>query len=529
MQLDWNKLCPRCMQEGVVNDYCTLCNHPVPTDQEPRNGLPIKSLLHGQYMVGKALGHGGFGVTYVALDLRDGHKVAIKEYFPDSLASRSLGQRTVYPREEYEFNYGLKHFVDEARTLHALMDTPNIIRVEKLFSENNTAYFAMEFLQGSDLHHYLSNMGGALSYGDTVSLLYPVMTSLHKVHGLGVIHRDIAPDNIFILDTGEVKLIDFGAAHVALSQKSQSYNHVQKVGYSPLEQVSASDHQGPWTDVYAMAATVYRCLTGSKPAKVEDRMTNPAAFVSPKAMGAPVTRKQDEVIMKGLALYPEERYQSVQEFADDLMRLANDKDEETIRQGGTNIVTPQPDYERIRKLDPPLPMPPEPVKRSIWDYILPWRWFRREKTEIVTLNQPQQFRASDPTVRQNDFVPPPPPPPPQPMTPMPSPYCMAGIQGALTGQALMLYCDHPLRIGRNKDYCDVVYPDGTKGVSGQHLSVWYDSSRQCIMVEDLGSSFGTYVIVNDVPRKLTPHVLESLGEGDTIVIGMERFMIRRGQ
>lgn len=531
MQFDLEKICPRCMQEGVVNDYCTLCKHPVPAKQNPNNALPLKTVIHGQYVIGKVLGAGGFGVTYVALDLHDGHKVAIKEYFPNSLSSRAMGQTQVFATNESEFAYGLKHFLSEARTLHSLAGTPNIIRVEKLFSENNTAYFAMEFLQGSDLREYLSNHGDKISFQQTVELLFPLMMSLSQVHEKGVIHRDIAPDNIFMLDSGEIKLIDFGAAHTALSRQSVSFNHVIKPGYGPIEQHinNKENPQGPWTDVHALAGTIYRCITGRRPEDCTKRLSNPECLPMPSALGVSITPRQEEILMRGMALRAVDRYQNVREFAQALVDSLNDQG---MPQPPVPPMPPVPDMGGNGFVPPPMPVPmPVKPKRTLLDFIFFWRLFRKPRMEMppqpVIMEQTETEREA--TVPAP--LPEPPSPPPMPPAPVPvqiasSPYCLTAVQGVLNGAMILLYSEH-IRMGRHSDYCDIVFPQDTRGVSNQHMAVWYDAMTQRVMVEDLGSTYGTFIIVNDMPRKLSPHVVEALREGDSVMLGNERFVVKK--
>jgi len=503
MQLDLEKICMYCMQDGLSGGKCAYCGNPDLTQQAPVNALPLRTILHGQYLIGKVLGHGGFGITYIAVDLTDGHRVAIKEYFPTGLSTRAVGQTMVSQANESEFNYGLKHFMEEARTINALSNTPNIITIEKLFKENNTAYYAMEFLQGCDLRAYLGKHGGKLSFEETMALLSPLMDSLELVHQQGIIHRDIAPDNIFILENGGVKLIDFGAAHAELSQKSTSFALVLKKGYAPVEQYTSNKElhpQGPWTDVHALAATFYRCLTGSVPAESIKRASNPAELTLPIDAGVQITPQQQSVLLKGMALNWKERYHSVGEFAWALRQTATPQKPEN-----KEVVLEQRREEIVEE------------KRSILDYIFFWRLFKKkEPTPVVNEGGTAPVKPEATAELEHISL-------QQTVT---SPYCLVGVQGVFAGATIMLYSE-PLRLGRNADYCDIAFPVNTPGVSNQHLSVWYDALSQRVVLEDLGSRFGTFIIVNDNARQVTPHVFEALREGDSFMLGHECFSIKK--
>ena len=163
--------------------------------------LPDGSVLSGQYIIYKVLGQGGFGITYEAQDHKTGGKVAIKEFFPDSLATRHQGETTVMPftgERGDNFAYGKECFLQEAETLGRFIGTPGIVRIYSYFEENGTAYFVMDFIDGISLDEYIKQNGGKLGFEETNRILRPVMEALEAVHSQGVIHRDIAPDNIYI-------------------------------------------------------------------------------------------------------------------------------------------------------------------------------------------------------------------------------------------------------------------------------------------------------------------------------------------
>lgn len=316
--MDYDRLCLKCMKEGVQDGVCACCGMPVGFTQEPPFALPAGTILHGQYMAGAVLGCGGFGITYAAVDLRDGHRVAIKEYFPNGLGTRSFGETGVVSLVDMEnFRYGLEQFLSEARIIYDCRGTPNIIQVEKLFEENNTAYYAMEYLEGQDLKHYLSEHGGKLSFQETSSLLEPVFDVLTSVHAKNIIHRDISPDNIYLCSDGTVKLLDFGAARAALQEKSRSLDVILKRGYAPVEQYYSHGRQGPWTDVYALGCTIYRCITGIVPPESPQRLKLDECTPADELCGD-ITQQACLAIKKAMEVAFEVRFQSAAEFKEAL-------------------------------------------------------------------------------------------------------------------------------------------------------------------------------------------------------------------
>jgi len=276
------KLCLGCMEQ--YDDELTKCPHcgyVEGTEQENATHMEPGSILADRYIVGKVIGYGGFGVTYIAWDPVLETKVAIKEYLPSEFSTRVVGQTqvTVFNGDKREqFNDGMKKFIEEAKKLAKFHSTPGIVKIFDSFECNNTAYIIMELLEGETLAEKLKREK-TISEGQTIEMMIPVIESLNEVHADGIIHRDIAPDNIFVTKDGQVKLIDFGAARYATTTHSRSLTVVIKPGYSPEEQYRSRGDQGPHTDVYAVAATMYRMLTGQTP---PDALERRAYFESKK-------------------------------------------------------------------------------------------------------------------------------------------------------------------------------------------------------------------------------------------------------
>ena len=291
-------------------------------EQESRYPLALRpgSILNGRYTVGRVLGQGGFGITYIALDDRTGSRVAIKEYLPTEFAGRAGGSSMVqvYSGERRDnFAYGMERFLDEARTLAEFIGDAHIVRIYSYFEENATAYFVMEYVDGTPLNKYMESVGGRLSVEDAAALLLPLMDSLGHVRAKGVVHRDIAPDNVLIEHGRSAKIIDFGAARYSTGEKSKSLDVILKHGFAPMEQYTRRGRQGPFTDVYAMAATFYFAITGKVPPEPIDRLYDDP-LAAPSALGVKISDAAEAVLFKALEVPAQQRYQSMAEFHRDM-------------------------------------------------------------------------------------------------------------------------------------------------------------------------------------------------------------------
>ena len=197
------KLCENCLQECEA-ELCPHCGKQSTVADTPAGCLPPKTILGDRYVIGKVLGRGGFGVTYLAFDMMEERRVAIKEYLPDSLAFRQPGDTQVHTYtndgQEEDFRTGSEKFYTEAQTMARFNGHPNIVNVQRFFYENQTAYYVMEYLEGIDLKKYVENHGKKLSLEETLKLMLPVMDAMMLVHSMNILHRDISPDNIYILN-----------------------------------------------------------------------------------------------------------------------------------------------------------------------------------------------------------------------------------------------------------------------------------------------------------------------------------------
>ena len=310
---------------GDEFEICPHCGYIVGTHAEEAIHIEPGTLLYDRYIVGKVLGYGGFGVTYLGWDGKLEQKVAIKEYLPGEFSTRMPGQSqvTVFNGEKNEqFHDGLKKFVEEAKHLAKFQNEQGIVKIFDSFEENDTAYIIMEFLDGETLTEYLKREK-TIPEDVAVAMLMPVMESLQTVHEKGLLHRDIAPDNIFLTKSGEVKLIDFGASRYATTSHSRSLTVIIKPGYSPEEQYRSRGDQGPHTDVYAIASTLYKMITGKTPPDAMERRAkyenqNKDILEEPHKINKKISLNRENAILNAMNVRIEDRTPNVATFIKDL-------------------------------------------------------------------------------------------------------------------------------------------------------------------------------------------------------------------
>ena len=276
--------------------------------------------LIGRYTIECVLGQGGFGITYLGIDELHEKKVAIKEFFPQGIVTRNIEyQDTVtvtFVGEKDNYEKGKERFLKEARTMAKFSKDKGIVKALDFFEINNTAYIVMEYLEGVTLKQYLRE-NKRIDAEDLVELLVPLIEALDEIHSQGLIHRDISPDNIMVLPDGRIKLMDFGAARDYTEFGEKSLSIVLKPGYAPPEQYQTHGVQGPWTDIYALCATMYKCITGENPPDAIDRLVDDH-LKKISAFGIPVLPQIEEAIIKGMSVAAKDRYQNVGDFCEDL-------------------------------------------------------------------------------------------------------------------------------------------------------------------------------------------------------------------
>jgi len=309
----------------------------------PPIALDEGTVLREEYRVEEVLGTGSFGITYRAVDEHLDTSVAIKEFYPRQIAGRSEDSSTIRPYSSQaieDFEHGLRKFMEEGRTI-ARFDHPNVVDVRSYFEGNGTGYLVMDYYEGQSLAEYLAENNGRLPEKEATELIQNVLAGLRPVHEAGVLHRDIDPQNIYRTEEGEAILIDFGAAREAAQKQSQSLDVILKPGYAPIEQYSSGGNQGPWTDIYACAATLYKCLTGIEPPEATERVQEDN-LIPPREVREEISVETGLAVRKGLALYPDRRARSASEFAELLGRpLAEESQSQTQRAGPTQVPEPE--------------------------------------------------------------------------------------------------------------------------------------------------------------------------------------------
>lgn len=306
----------------MKDGYCTQCGRQRGVRKPDSMALPLGTRLDdGSVILGEAIGEGGFGITYSGYDERKGRRVCIKEFLPKRmvLPERKNCAVTIFGGMEERYEHALRGFVREAKIINELQAHPNITKVYFYFEENNTAYYGMELLRGQNLKQWLRQLGRPLTIREICQILNPIMDALSFSHAHKVLHRDISPDNVFLCNASdgpermEPKLIDYGAAYAAIASFTQTYELVQKAGYTPIEQLLyGKEAQGPWVDIYAFCATVYYCLTLEVPAPAQliHRGDKPA-IASPSRLGIKIPRRAEQALMGGLEMRYEDRRKKV--------------------------------------------------------------------------------------------------------------------------------------------------------------------------------------------------------------------------
>ena len=356
-----NRRCMKCMHALAAGEtFCSECGRPYGSVETEPFALKPGTILDGKYLVGEMLGQGGFGITYIGFDLLLEQKVAIKEYYPMStgMVSRENSTTVVWSSavmQKSGMEKGFDSFLKEARKMAKLGGIPGVVGVKSVFIQNETAYIVMDFIEGETLLKKLQREG-PMDYGTCISLMTPIMQALAEVHKHGIIHRDISPDNIMVQSDGKLILLDLGAAKdLDIQGKDgnvQSSQMVAKHGFSPVEQYGQAGKIGPWTDVYAMAATIYYCCTGVLPPSATDRMIEDTLTCRPR-----LTKEEFDVLAFCMSVLPQKRPQNM----DALLQIV------THPAGKTPPVRDVPKTEPVRpetrNLQPPKPDPGRPLPK----------------------------------------------------------------------------------------------------------------------------------------------------------------------
>lgn len=334
--MDTEALCMGCMTTQTVEEPCPRCGYAESAERTP-NALAHRAVLNDRFIVGRVLGKpGGFGITYLAWDLTLHTTAAIKEYLPQRLAARHPGDTSITPHtsdEQSHFAEGMEKFLDEARTV-VRFSHPNLVRVRDYFAENNSAYLVMDYYDGYSLSEHLLKKVETMPESEALDVMCPILEGLAKVHELGFLHRDIKPANIYLTEQNTPVLLDFGAARQSLGEETESLSVVLTPGYAPFEQYFRKGKQGPWTDVYACAATLYFALSGARPPPALDRESEDE-LAPLRELNPNVSRAVENAIMAGLARSPDERPQTAIDFRD---RLLGSQRSDRVSESASTII-----------------------------------------------------------------------------------------------------------------------------------------------------------------------------------------------
>lgn len=316
-----SKRCLGCMNLKSNRSVCEICGYDENMQNEIHQ-LPTGTVLKEQYLIGRVLGQGGFGITYLGWDLYLDIPVAIKEYFPGGIVMRetsvSLDVVSYSGDDGNRFHSNKERFLREAKMLARFSQVPEIVQVRNFFLANNTAYIVMEYVDGITLKEYVRRHGGKLSVSETLSLMEPVIKGLGKVHKSGLVHRDISPDNIMMTPEGQIKLLDFGAVRDVGDADvnhplTKSTEAILKQGFAPIEQYQNRGSLGPWTDIYALCATIYYCLAGKVPPDAPARLLDDEE-VDFRGLESELTKQQIKALEKGMELRAQVRFSSMDQL-----------------------------------------------------------------------------------------------------------------------------------------------------------------------------------------------------------------------
>ena len=310
-------ICINCMREKSNAGICPHCGFDEGHYEPAPHHLPPRSILGRKFLLGRVIGESDLGITYIGWDLNLDLKLAIKEYYPTGLATRTSTTTTTvtpfYAEKTEHFNKGRSRFVNQAKTLAKYYNLPGIVSVRDFILENSTEYIVMEFVEGETLNQRLAHVGGKMPADTAFDLMRPLLRSLSEIHAAGYFHRDISPDNIMITPDGNAKLIGFGAARDDLDSLSRRLPMIISPGYSPEEQYFASGQQGPWTDIYALSATIYRAITGVTPPESIERLRHDA-LQAPSQLDVAISPVQEAALLKGMAVSKDDRWQNIPEL-----------------------------------------------------------------------------------------------------------------------------------------------------------------------------------------------------------------------
>lgn len=314
------KLCMGCMNEIEDNlTTCPLCGFNESTLRQESYYLDPGTIVGGRYIVGRVINYNGHNISYLGMDAQDNKKVVVKEYLPSDFSTRSQGEKevTIYSGDAQEqFEHGLSNFLNESSRIQSLGQAEGVAQVYDCIPENDTGYVISQYIEGHTLKEVLES-GKKYNVSEAKAIIVQILTGLSKLHPMDVIHCDIAPENIMLAEDGSVKLLNFGATRYVTTANSKSLAIILKQGYAPEEQYRSKGVRGPWTDVYAVAAVMYRMITGITPQESVER-TLVDELKAPSKLGIDIPVSTENALMNALNVYQEERTASAGVFLQEL-------------------------------------------------------------------------------------------------------------------------------------------------------------------------------------------------------------------
>ncbi|MCC8028203.1 MAG: FHA domain-containing serine/threonine-protein kinase [Lachnospiraceae bacterium] len=459
-------LCTNCLNGTLQNGICTSCRkHAGETAPRKANTLPDRYMLGSRYYLGRVIGKGRFGITYMAWDCERGERVIVKELYPDQDVVRDPHTGRVIPIQGQEacFQKYKQRFKEEALTLYSFQREPTILNVYGLLEANGTVYYSMEYLSGWDMKTFILNQG-KMAWSQLSFYVRDILRTLHVIHAKNLIHRDITPDNIFLISDRNAKLIDFGS--VRCYNDGTGLTALVKAVFAPPEQYYTNGNQGPWTDIYSLCVTMYYALSGICPPKAPDRISRDGTVpLGQLCSGLP--GHVETAVWKGMSIRIEDRYPDIKAFAAALFP-GEDIFSSLWTTNSSNV--------------------PGSVKK-----------ISRSKQQEFIGKVKQRFEAAK--VKQTAC------------------YFLRGISGRYQGRVIPVTADSLLVFGRSSQ-CHVAYPADTRGVSRKHLTIWCDRSKN-LFIMDEHSSCGTMVS----GYRLQPGMWYRLQKGNTVNFAGEGFYV----
>ena len=455
------KLCPVCFREAMEGGKCQNCGYVSDEASVGKNYLRSFSILNTKYLLGKSLGQGGFGITYLAKNMLNGSRCCIKEYFPSNLIQGRMPDGTVALTGEEnrcEFEDGKQRFIEEARTLQELRGNVSVVDIQDFFEENGTAYFVMELIEGCNLRTFKKEHNEEQTFKMALQMLLLIGSALAEVHRFGMIHGDISPENILITQNGEIKLIDFGAARsFRQSSAKQGRKIYLKPNYAPYEQYTLKPCQGPWTDIYALASTFYFIVSGQKMLDALSRAKG-GAYLPLWKLAPAVSKPLSDVMDHALAFDYHDRYRSMMDFLSALEQIVQPEEYDIdlgalmpkSRASGTAVVRPKTaavhdDSEKVCSVEEQDVQEPRGLAA----------FFHPKKRKMAYLELTIDYRET---------------------------------AGCFSKRRWLLEPNRTIKIGRSTT-SDVMMPANNR-ISRNHCDIFYNEKRRDFTIRDL-SKFGT--------------------------------------